>query len=148
MSLRWKLFGIANYAMFIFYVFLFIGAQRFTIEKVPAGENLAPFMPFMISLLIVVLNSAFNIYIFHKYLPNRSFPKRVKRACLVSVILFSTGLVIILFNTIKMVAEDLKSNIADNLTNFLIIFSLMSLAWGIFIIVSQLKMRKYFSKER
>lgn len=146
MSLRWKIFGIANYAMFIFYVFLFIGAQRFTIEKVSPEESLAPFMPFMICLLIVVFNSAFNIYVFHKYLPNRSFSKRVNTTCLVSVILFSTGLVIILFNTIKMVAEDLKSGIADSLTSFLIIFSLMSLAFGIFIIASQLKMRKYFSE--
>lgn len=130
--------------MFVFYVFLFIGAQRFTVEKIPAEESLGPFMPFMISLFIIIFNSAFNIYVYHKYLPNRPFSGSAKMVSLVSVILFSIALCIIVVNLIKSIAEDLISQPAESYTNFLIIISILTLIIGIFIIISQLKMRKYF----
>jgi len=146
MTIKWKVFALANYIFGLLYFILLVYAMRFTVEAVPPSEDLTPFFPFLASLIIVVFNSVFNLYIFHFRLPDKPLSRRMARLYLVSTILFIISLIIIFASFFLSVRDELTSVQFDNSHYLLLTFFFLNLLAGIFILVNQLLLRKFIEK--
>lgn len=143
MPINRKLFGVANYVMALVYAFLFLGALRFTVEKVPAEEDLTPFMPFMISLAILLLNAVLNIYVFHRHLPGKPFSRSTGTCYFIAAILYGIALTIVSISFIRNISDELSHQSTNNADYYLLLIFLLHLIVGLFILINQLKIRKH-----
>ncbi len=142
MPFKWKLFAVANYLLIVILGFLLLGAMRFSAEKIPAGES-GSFMLFMTSLLVCTINLVFNLIIFHRYLPDKSFGPGIRILYIISAILYCIALIVVLINLGEVFVEEISNYSTGSFTNFLLVLlSLISIC-GIFIFINQLLVRKF-----
>jgi len=141
MPIRWYLFAVANYIFLITYIFFFLGALRFTAEVLPADVSLGFFGLFIISLAITVFNSAFNLYVFHGYMPARILSRKMKTSYIVSTILFTASLIIVTISLLQAMSEA-EAEFKDFL-NWVIV---LNTAIGTFILLHQFMVRKFLEK--
>jgi small-conductance mechanosensitive channel len=146
MPLKWKLFGLANYFILLVYIFLLLGAMRFTIEVDTEGQGMLGFMFFMISLFIVVLNAVFNLYIFHKHLPDNKISKRGKIAYKISATLYAVSLLTISITLIRDTIHELKIDADSGAGYFMLIFFCVNSLIGLFVLINQFRIIKFIEK--
>lgn len=146
MPIKWKLFGIANYIILLIHAFLLLGAMRFTTEVAAESQDMAGFMPFMVSLFIVILNAVFNLYIFHKHLPDNPVSRRVKTPYLISAILFAIALMIISIPLIRDSFDELSFSSDKSFGFFLLTIFCLVLLIGLFVLINQFVVLKFIEK--
>jgi hypothetical protein len=143
LTLKWKLFGLANYIMLIAYLYLITLSMRFIIEEVPHEQSLAPLMPVFISQIVIIINLAFNIYAFHIHLPHKPLSHKKKRYYLILFLLNAISFSIITIYSFIEIYDELKSQSFGNFAYFILsVFSLHFLL-GLFILVCQFDLRKF-----
>lgn len=136
--MKWKIFAVSNYILLLLYGFLFYMAVEFSISSgnFTNAEIHEGFL-LMSVLLIVFLNSLFNIYIFHKHLPN----KPLRRLQTIFLFFFNTlygiSLIIILLASITELRSSWTSNDDIAFIYFLSAIVLLTLILGTYIFIMQ-----------
>ena len=146
MSIRWKLFALANYVLLLSYLFFFVMAIRFLTKVEQDGKGLAAFILVIASVLITILNSIFNLYVFHKHLPKKIFSRSMGIFYSISTILFTISWTIILVSYIKLIDDAISSSSANNSLYFPVSVFLLSLFCGLIILGNQVFVRDFITK--
>jgi len=146
MPLKWTIFGIANYALLLLYAFILHLSFKVIIEKIPAETDLTPLLPILISNVIIVLNSLFNIIVFHRHLPGNPFSHSKGILNLAAAILYFIALIIMIYSLNQSINDELRSGETEGLVGFLQALFFSTIVLGIFIFVNQLMIRNYLEK--
>ena len=146
MSIKWKLFSTANIVFLSAYLLLFGLAIGFAVEQLRERKEFLDFVPFMASLLITILNSAFNIYVAHKHLPDKPLSRRIRTAYFISAIVFAISFIIISVSLIGDINDNPTSRPADNFFYFMVSIFILNSFTGIFILLNQFVITKYIEK--
>jgi hypothetical protein len=96
----------------------------------------------ILSQVITILNSFFNIYVYHKHLPRRPFKKRRGTFYLISAILYSIAFTFIAVYLFTGIREGLKFRPVDNAAYLLLSIFFFNLLVGLFILINQFIIRK------
>jgi hypothetical protein len=148
MSLKWKLYGVANYVLLIAFIYFGIIHLKVTAERVPPDLDLTPIMPFIISHLVMVPALFLNIIFYHKYFSNKRFTSPTRTFYLVSIILYTLSLTTILISLIYFIIEELSSDDPDAGISPLSLIYTASFLIGLFILVNQFKLWNLIKRRR
>jgi hypothetical protein len=143
---RWNLFAVANYIMLLVYGLLLLGAMKFTIEKVSPGESLGNFNFFLFGLFTFVINSMINIYIYHRYLPEKPFSLRLKRLHRISTYSFAIGLAALSFNLLGEISTVNSNGDNQEFAIFLFCLLIFTLVLGLYVLINQIQLRAFIDK--
>lgn len=148
MRTKWKLFALANYIILVVYIFLLIYAIRFTAEVVPSNESIDSFMPFTLSLFVIIINSVINLRILHKYLAGKLFTKRLSIVYLASTILSAIAFAITIGSNFIFIYETLNSQSIDNFAFIALAILLLLFVAAVFIIITQVSLLRSHKKNK
>lgn len=137
MPVKWKLFGIGSYIMLLFYLVILVVAIR----GLPRSGSVENVVPITISIFFIVLNSGFNIYLFHKHFPDKPMSTPGYRYYKISTIVYTVSLAIILLDSIPYSTEAFKSGIYDSFFYFILLHSVIDLI-ALYILFLQYFVRK------
>ena len=143
MSLRWKIFAIANYILLFIFLFLFIMAIRYNVKESSKVEDDTAFMIFTLSLFIIILNSAANIYIVHRHFPAKPFSHFFARLYLFLTILFLLALIVVSAALIIPLREELLAHSFDSYVYFMAILLFILITCGLFIFINQCMVNRH-----
>lgn len=146
MTLKWKLFCIVNYVFIIFYFILLILTLRYIVEVVPGDAESGIVSQIIVILLVFIINSFLNVYIFHKHLPGKPFSSHFNIFYIISTILFAICLVLCLFILSRDMNMAMKEAPSDGSTIFLQILFFSNFFLGLFILINQFLIKKAIDK--
>ena len=142
MTIKWKIFGIANYIMLLVFVFLLLGMFKFSAEEVSGRESQNPLLLLMFCFFTIILNSILSLYVFHFHLPAKPIIK-IKRLYRVSTILYILCLVTIFISIVKDMKYEIGEYGMDDTAYIIVGFISLILLIGIFIAYNQFLIGKY-----
>ena len=146
MPIKWKLFGMVNILFLCAYILLFVLAIGFVVNQLEEKKELIAFIPFMTSLLITIFNSAFNIYVTHKHLPDKPLGRSGKAAYFISASLFAISFIIISVSLIRDINNNLTHRPSDNFFYVMLSILILNSLTGLFILFNQFTIAKYIDK--
>jgi hypothetical protein len=120
---------------------------RFIIEQVPGEESLVSLMPILFSQAVIIINSVFNIFIFHIHLPNKPLTRRKSILYKISSILYAITFSVISIYYFITLYDALSSHPFDKPANLALAMFFAHLLIGIFILVCQFNVRKFLEKQ-
>jgi hypothetical protein len=96
--------------------------------------------------VITILNSFFNIYVYHKHLPRRPLKKRKGTFHLISAIVYSAAFTFIVISFLSAITDGLKSRTMDNDAYLILSIFFFNFLVGLFILINQFMVRKVIVK--
>lgn len=146
MPIKWKLFGIVNYLLILFYTVVFVFAMKAFLNPQSGMRHLQGARLITLCILVIVLNAGFNIYIFHRHLPAKPPDRVSNRIYRISTLLYTLSFAILSYyfvpNTIKSLALPLR----DPDFHFMLLVALMFLL-TLFVLIIQYSVLKFIDKK-
>lgn len=100
-------------------------------------------MAIAIGILLIILNSIFNLFISYKYFSNKQLTKKTNSIFITSTIFYSCALAGLLVLAVYGLSEELKEPHSDNTGMILAITLLFFFVIGLYILIMQLSIRKF-----
>lgn len=141
-----SIFSVANLSLLSIDIFLSINVLRLLVEAVPSDESLAPLLPTILSLLIIMINCIFNLTIKNKIVRDKIISSQTKRCYLISGVCFIFSIATMLFYLIVMYSDALKTNPDSNFYKLILFFIFVFVITGLIIAINQFRIIKHFKK--
>lgn len=146
MSLRWKLFGPANYVNLLVNYFYLLTSIIFAIGEIPDDVSLITFLPYFLCPVVGMVNSFYNILVFHKNLPDQLFTNKRRIAYKVSTWLYLVSFILISIAVFSVSIEFFDILSEEYPVSLWIFFVFLPWALGVFILINQFMIRKFIEK--
>jgi hypothetical protein len=142
MGIKWKLFAVANYILLLAYGYLLYLVFEFVTKILTYQRELIQFLPVWSAIFVVFLNSALNIYIFHKHLPGKLLSGGLRIFFQVLTILNIIAVVTLLIMIFPEITIEYPYG-AERYDTFALIFFIGTIILGGYIIFCQVGLQKY-----
>ncbi|HMU45781.1 MAG TPA: hypothetical protein PKC72_05385 [Chitinophagaceae bacterium] len=139
---RWYLIAIANYIFILGHAFFLIAAFVFSAGISPPGG----FLLFMLCLAIIIFNSAFNLYIFHGYMPGKKIKEGMKRKYIISTTLFIAAFIGLIYTLVTVISDEDIGDSDNGFASFLKWTLILNFIIGLFILINQFSVIKFIEK--
>ena len=137
MSIRWKLFRVANYFLLLSFLVFAIIMTVANFKKAFPEELQWIYFAMLTMSIIIMVNSIFNIVFLTKYYPAKSIERNTKSAHSIIMICYILSLLFLLAICIVGLVEEIKDRSEDDIGILMVIFFIINLLAGIYVLVNQ-----------
>jgi len=145
-SVKWKTFRVTNYILLLSSLFVIGILVKAALDQGVSYNELNTFIPLISGFSIMSLNSFFNVFMLHKYFPDKKMPKWTNYLYSLSTIVYTITIAALIFIIIIGLSEEIGSQKKENIGVIVICILFFFLVQGIFVLFCQFRVRKFLER--